>query len=46
MDQGASGIFVWKGKNATKQERQNAFKNAVVSDVMMIASFKLATVWS
>lgn len=29
VDQGASGIFVWKGKNATKQERQNAFKNAV-----------------
>ncbi|XP_071822473.1 advillin-like isoform X2 [Apostichopus japonicus] len=29
VDQGASGIFVWKGKNATKQERSNAFKNAV-----------------
>ncbi|PIK60974.1 villin, partial [Apostichopus japonicus] len=33
VDQGASGIFVWKGKNATKQERSNAFKNAVAKQL-------------
>ncbi|XP_033113783.1 advillin-like isoform X1 [Anneissia japonica] len=29
VDQGPSGIFVWKGKGATKNEKDRAFKNAL-----------------
>ncbi len=30
MDTGAGGIFAWIGKEATKDEKKAAFKNAVV----------------
>ncbi|XP_077997752.1 advillin-like isoform X1 [Glandiceps talaboti] len=29
VDQGAAGIWVWKGKNATKAEKDRAFENAM-----------------
>ena len=30
MDTGRGGIYAWLGREATKQEKQAAFKNAVV----------------
>lgn len=30
VDTGRGGIFAWLGKEATKQEKKAAFKNAVV----------------
>ena len=34
IDNGEAGVWVWNGKQASKQERSEAMRNAVVSPSM------------